>query len=88
MEELDSWAKVVWRLKGSVSFEYLNQDLYLLEFVFADEAKCALENGKRSFRGGMLRLEWWNPIVGCARRKDQAKEAWIRVVGLPLHLWT
>ena len=55
--DLDSWAKVVWTLKGSVSFVYLNQDLYLLEFVFADEAKWALKNGRRSFRGGMLHLE-------------------------------
>ena len=36
----------------------------------------------------MLHLEWWNPTIDCARRKDQAKEAYIRVVGLPLHLWT
>ena len=33
----------------------------------------------------------WNglsPESGCIRRKDLVQEAWIRVVGLPLHLWT
>ena len=35
-----------------------------------------------------MHLEWWNPSTGCTRRKVQAHEAWIRVVGLPLHLWT
>ena len=79
---------MVWRLKGSVSFAYLNHDLFFLEFLFSDEASWVLENGRRSFRGGMLHLKWWNPTVGCVFRRDQAKEAWIRVVGLPLHLWT
>ena len=60
----------------------------LLEFDSLDEAKWVLENGRRSFRGDFLHLEWWNPTIGCARRKDQAKEAWIRVLGLPLNLWT
>ena len=60
----------------------------LLEFDSLDEAKGVLENGRRSFRGDFLQLEWWNPIVGCVKRKDQAKEARIRVLSLPLNLWT
>ena len=34
------------------------------------------------------KLEWWNVETGCTKRKEMVKEAWIRVVGLPLHLWT
>ena len=60
----------------------------LLEFDSSDEAKWVLENGRRSFRGDFLQLEWWNPTASCVRKKDQAKEAWIRVLGLPLNLWT
>ena len=47
-----------------------------------------MENGSRVFKGDVMHLEWWNPSVGCASRKNQAKDVWIRVVGLPLHLWT
>ena len=88
LQELETWAKVAWRLKGNVSFTYLNRDLLFLEFDFPDDAKRVLELGRRSFRGDFLQLEWWNPTIGCVSRKDQAKETWIRVVGLPLHLWT
>ena len=35
-----------------------------------------------------MHLEWWNPTVGCGSRKNQVKEVWIRVIGLPLLLWT
>ena len=87
LKEMESWAKVVWRLKRNVSFAFLNQDLFLLEFDFPDEAKWVLENG-RSFKGEFLQLEWWNLAVGCVSRNNQTKEAWLRVVGLPLHLWT
>ena len=47
-----------------------------------------MENGSRIFRGEVLHLEWWTPSTGCTRRKGQDQEAWIIVVGLPLHMWT
>ena len=65
----------------------VNHDLLYLEFSSPEEAKQVQENGSRVFKGDALHLEWWNPSVWCVQ-KDQAKEAWIRVVGLPLHLWT
>ena len=30
----------------------------------------------------------WNPESGCVKTRDRVKEAWVKVVGLPLHLWT
>ena len=88
LQELESWAKVVWRLKGHVIVALLNQDLLYLEFSSQKEAKWVLKNRKKILKGNALHLEWWNLSVDCACKKDQAKEAWIRVVGLPLHLWT
>lgn len=32
--------------------------------------------------------EWWSLNAGCVERKSLVKEIWIRVVGLPLHMWT
>ena len=58
------------------------------EFDLSEEVKWVLENETRIFKGDVLHLEWWNPYVGCVGRKDQAKEAWIKVLGLPLHPWT
>ena len=67
---------------------FLNQDLLYLEFDSPNETRRVLETGKRSFRDDFLQLKWWDPSVGCVSKKDQVKEAWIEIVGLPLHLWT
>ena len=57
-------------------------------FELSEEAIWVMENGSRIFRGGVMQLEWWSPSSGCKEKRDQEKEVWIRVVGLPLHLWT
>ena len=88
LSEVEAWAKRAWRLKGSMLFYPLNQNLFFLGFDSSEEANWVMENGSRIFRGEVLHLEWWTQLTGCTRRKGQDQEAWIRVVGLPLHLWT
>ena len=74
---MEVWFKDAWRLNEEVKLTVLNEDLL----------KWVLESGRRSFKGGVLQMEWWRPEAGCLRRKDSIQEVWIRVVGLPLHLW-
>ena len=81
------WFKDAWRLNEEVKLTVLNEDLLMMEFDSPEKAKWVLESGRRSFKGGVLQLEWWRPEVGCLRRKNSIQEVWIRVVGLPLHLW-
>ncbi|RVX18713.1 putative ribonuclease H protein [Vitis vinifera] len=40
---------------------------------------------KISSLGGALK---WGPEVGCCRNGSHLKEVWVKVVGLPLHLWS
>ena len=54
---------------------FLYQDLLYLEFDSSEEAKWVMENDSRIFRGDVMHLEWWNPSVGCASRKNQVKES-------------
>ncbi|RVX22504.1 hypothetical protein CK203_012539 [Vitis vinifera] len=35
----------------------------------------------------LLDLVRWNPKVGCSRKGGLVREEWVRVTGLPLHLW-
>ena len=76
-----------WRLIEGLRVAPINEGLLFLEFESSVEAKRVLESGRRNFRGGILQLERWNPYSGCIRRRGSAQEEWIRVVGLPLHLW-
>ena len=34
-----------------------------------------------------MQIDWWSLDFGCVK-KNMEKEAWIRVVELPFHLWT
>ena len=85
---LEDWFRNAWRLNEEMLIAALNEDLFLLKFDSPEKAKWVLESGRRSFEGGELQLEWWSPETGCTRRKELVQEAWIRVLGLPLHLWT
>ena len=86
-KEVEAWVRDAWRLNEEVMLAVLNEDLLFLEFDSPEKAKWVLESGRRSFKGGVLQLEWWSPKSGCIRRKGSVQEAWIRVVGL-FHLWT
>ena len=86
--EMEAWAKKAWRLKGNMFFHPLNQNLFFMGFDSTEEADWVMENGSRICRGEALILERWTLSTGCTGSKSQNQEAWIRVVGLPLHLWT
>ena len=87
-KEVESWAKMVWRLKGGPMVVSLNNDMLLFEFDGAKEANKTLKGGHRTFRGGKLNLKIWSPDSSCVKRKNQLSERWVGIVGLPLHLWT
>ena len=49
-----------------------------MEFEIPEEAKWVLEAGRRWFRGGSLKLDWWRLDSGCVNNKENVGEAWIR----------
>ena len=88
LPEVVEWAKRVWSLKGRIAIHPLNQKYFFMGFELSEEAMRVMENGSRICRGGVLQLEWWPQSSGCKGIRDKEEEVWIRVVGLPLHLWT
>ena len=88
LPEMVDWAKRVWRLKRRIAIHPLNLNYFYMGFEWSEEAMRVMEIGSRICRGGELQLEWWSQYSGCKGIRDKEKEVWIRVVGLPLHLWT
>ena len=88
LDFLKSWAYHNWLLKGSLNIAVLGRGLLLFEFELLSEAKRVLARSKRRVKENVLFLEKWNPEVGCFCNGAIANEAWVRVVGLPLHLWS
>ncbi|RVX05984.1 hypothetical protein CK203_018664 [Vitis vinifera] len=58
----------------------------LIVFEFKAEANNVLQRGFRRFKESVIHLERWDPRVGCSQSREQVKEVWVRVMGLPLHL--
>ncbi|RVW37272.1 hypothetical protein CK203_088147 [Vitis vinifera] len=86
MEYVRSWALKHWALKGNLRVATLGRGLLLFDFELPDEAERVLARGLRIFKENVLVLERWNPEVGCLRKEPTAKDVWVRVIGLPLHL--
>ena len=61
--------------------------LLLFDFDESSEAERVLIREARRFKENFLHLERWYPEVGCLRKEGSLKELWVRVLGLPLHLW-
>ena len=88
LDFLNHWAGQAWLLKGKLNISALGGGLLLFEFECLSEAERVLSRGKRRVKDNVLFLEKWHPEVGCFGNEVKAKEAWVRVVGLPLHLWS
>ena len=61
---------------------------FLIMFELKAEANNVLQRGFRRFKESVIHLERWDPSVGCSQSREQVKEVWVRVMGLPLHLWS
>ena len=88
LDFLKHWVGQAWLLKGKLNIVVLGEGLLLFEFECLSEAEHVLSRGKRRVKDNVLFLEKWHPEVGCFCNEAKAKEAWVRVVGLPLYLWS
>ena len=81
------WAKS-WDLKGSLGLAKLDKGRALLKFENLEEARRVVSSGSRAMEGTQVRLEHWNPRSGCRVEEEERKEVWVRIVGLPISLWS
>ncbi|RVW69750.1 Glycerol-3-phosphate acyltransferase, chloroplastic [Vitis vinifera] len=99
--KLKGGSKVLWREKGVEVKSFADavkstregvvvsgKGLLLFDFELPFKAERVLTRGKRSIKENFIILDRWNPEVGCLCKNSNADEAWVRVVGLPLHLWS
>uniref|UniRef100_F6HNK0 DUF4283 domain-containing protein n=1 Tax=Vitis vinifera TaxID=29760 RepID=F6HNK0_VITVI len=76
-----------WGLKGKMGLARLGKGCALLEFEKVEEAKRVLASGERLVGGIQMGLEVWSPKFVCAPEGENRKEAWVRMLGLPISLW-
>ncbi|KAJ9704892.1 hypothetical protein PVL29_003104 [Vitis rotundifolia] len=82
-----TWANS-WGLKGSLGLARMERNRALLEFEILEEARRVVSYGSRWLGGFQLGLEHWSPRSGCRKEEEVSSEIWVRIVGLPISLWT
>ena len=60
----------------------------LLEFEELKEARRVVFSGSRVLGGLQLGLEHWNPRTGCWAEEETKNEVWVKILGLPISLWS
>ena len=60
----------------------------MFEFESQREAERILRRGSRRFGDFGLSLKKWSQDFGCNNVGNVEKAVWVRLVGLPVHLWS
>ncbi|WMV22582.1 hypothetical protein MTR67_015967 [Solanum verrucosum] len=87
LSEIRRWANLNWNQAHGLNIYDMGKNCFLFEFASMKETEHAL-SGRWFWKKQTLQLQWWTPTVGDVQYKAVIKQTWIRLVGLPLHLWS
>ena len=85
---LRKWVTITWSLKQGLKVSVFKGFFLLFDFKDCMEAERVFARGSRRLKERILQPARWKPEIGCVVKKGSYKEAWVRVLGLPLHLWS
>ena len=88
VDSVRSWAIAQWNIKNPFAVVNLGRGLWLFEFESKEEVDRVLMFGKRRFGTNLVHLRTWGEDMGCSSQANSEEKAWVRVVGLPVHLWS
>uniref|UniRef100_M1CEQ4 DUF4283 domain-containing protein n=1 Tax=Solanum tuberosum TaxID=4113 RepID=M1CEQ4_SOLTU len=86
LSEIRRWSSYEWKKAFGVNIYELYGDMFLFEFPNKFMAEQTLQ-GQWKWRNQSFNLEWWSPVVGCMPISVEVNKTWIKIIGIPLHLW-
>ncbi|KAG5569629.1 hypothetical protein H5410_059395 [Solanum commersonii] len=87
LADIRSWSSTNWKKVFGVNIYELNSEMFLFEFPNRYMAELIIQ-GQWRWKSSIFHLDWWSPTIGCTPSPSTVRETWIRVVGIPLHLWS
>ena len=88
LKSLKHRAWSTWKVTGSLKVEELRRGLWLFGFESPNEARRILREGTCRIGGLPISLREWGKDVGCMVGRERCRSAWVRLLGLPMHLWS
>ncbi|KAI8555492.1 hypothetical protein RHMOL_Rhmol05G0177000 [Rhododendron molle] len=83
--EVQRWAQNMWKVTAGVQVQELGGASFLFTLPSVEVQRVL--RVRWSLGGRKLGLEWWLPVGCCVKQGSDISEVWVRILGLPLHLW-
>ncbi|XP_020672933.2 uncharacterized protein LOC110092635 [Dendrobium catenatum] len=87
-ERLLAAMKKVWSIKGAMSLLSLADGFFLLKFSALEDLEMVWNGGPWFFLGKPFILQRWSPKFKPVRDESSSIPLWIKIMDLPLALWT
>lgn len=87
IEKLKAWVQLHWNAIGGTVIRYLNSSTFCFIFSSEKEATRIFKQKSWFVHGVPLWLDVWHPLGCSSKSRRSPRFRWIRVVGIPLHLW-
>jgi len=87
LSEVRGWTNKNWRQTHGLNTYEMGGGKFLFEFATRDTAEQVIA-GDWVWCNTKVRLDWWTPTIVASNRENGSSSTWIRIVGLPLHLWS
>jgi len=87
LNDVRRWACNSWKLAIQVKVYAMNDGYFMFELPSKVAAEHVL-TGQWIWRKMKLGLEWWKPTIGCWPAEIRRDWVWIRLLGLPMNLWS
>jgi hypothetical protein len=84
METIRDTLQRLWRLKESMTFKVLGENLFIIEFGIASDKKRVLEGRPWVFEGSLFLVEDYDNRTPPAQLPFKTAAFWVRMLGLPL----
>ncbi|KAH0665318.1 hypothetical protein KY285_026524 [Solanum tuberosum] len=84
--EVRKWANNLWKQIHGLNIYEMGEGIFLFEFASKTTAEQVVE-GDWVWKNFPVKMQWWSPTIGTSADYGRPKSTWVRVVGLPLHLW-
>ncbi|KAL0928474.1 hypothetical protein M5K25_000358 [Dendrobium thyrsiflorum] len=87
-ERLLAAMRKVWKLKGELSLLSLADGFFLLKFISSEDFNMVWTGGPWFLLGKPFILQKWSPKFRPKRDEDASIPIWVKIIDLPLALWT